>query len=339
MPSSIFSSERAPKGGIGATIGIAVLCAILLLAGIEVFLRSNDGRTNLPLSKSRYADNLEKGLANPDRRTTLLLGASRVRSGFSSAAFAKRYGNAPLYYLATPGESPLALLTYLADRSAFSGYLIVALSGEFMSGNAYLQQDYVVNYYEDEWNLNQKINHRTGDWISGNLVLRQEVYSIANIIRTTLTETALPPVPYWRRNEATGESFYDFSRVRDLSLLAPPRRVSTSLEHPDPGWKANRSRLQKAVSGLTARGAKIALVRLPTSGNRWLNENTRWPREKYWNRISSPAGVVKLHFQDVDVIGRFDQPDWSHIDERDKAAFTSALLTALESRGMTWDKP
>jgi len=138
-----------------------------------------------------------------------------------------------------------------------------------------------VQYYEDEWNPNQKINHRIGDWVSGQLVFRYEVYSTANIARTALIEATLPPVPNWRRNEVTGESFYDFTQVRDRSLLAPPRLLGTTPTHPDPGREENRDRLQKAVRRLTARGAKIALVRFPTSGNRWCNEQTRWPKEKY----------------------------------------------------------
>lgn len=48
---------------------------------------------------------------------------------------------------------------------------------------------------------------------------------------------------------------------------------------------------------------------------------------------------MKLHFQDIDALARFDRPDRSHIDQKDKPAFTCALLAALESRGMTWDKP
>jgi hypothetical protein len=42
-----------------------------------------------------------------------------MRSGFSATAFTERSGKAPLYYLATSGEAPLALLRYLAERTAF----------------------------------------------------------------------------------------------------------------------------------------------------------------------------------------------------------------------------
>ncbi len=339
MPSSTFSFERAPGKAPGKILVVALACAGLLLGGIELHLRGSQGHPSVPLSKSRYAANLEQGLGNTDPRTTLLLGASRMRSGFSSRAFDEHTDHAPLYYLATAGESPLALLFYLAELTDFSGKLIVSLTAGYLSGNARMDQQYIIDYFENEWNWNQKLNYFLGDQIASNFVFHQENYSVANVAKAALTLIKFPTVPYWRRNASNGESFYNFSLVRDhRTRLEPSRFLPSVTEVNDPVWEKNLSRLERAVSRLRDRGGQVALVRFPTSGNWWAIDQKNWPRFRYWDRIASAVGPSAVHFLDVEGMRQFKLPDSSHIDLRDKDAFTQTLLDALESRGMTWNK-
>jgi hypothetical protein len=338
VPSFISSFERVPAGAPGKTLVITLACAGLLLGAIEVHLRGLLGLPSVPLSKSLYAANLEKGLGNSDPRTTLLLGASRMRSGFSSRVFDERTDHAPLYYLATSGESPLALLLYVANMTDFSGKLIVSLNAQSLSGNARKDQQYIVDYFENEWNWNKKINYLLDDLISSGLVFRQENYSVANVVNSAWTLRGLPTVPYWRRNGSNGESFYNFSLIRDRSLLKPPCLQPSDTELKDPVWEENLFRLKRAMSRIRDRGGQIALVRFPTSGNRWQNDENRWPRVRFWNRITVVVGPISVHFQDIEAMSRFKLPDASHIGLRDRDAFTQTLLEALVSRGMTWIK-
>lgn len=338
MPSSTFSFERAPSGAPAKIFLVALVFVVLILGAVEHYLRSLNGNPSVLLSDSRYAAHLANGLGNPDSRTTLLLGASRIRSGFSSRTFDTRTDHAPLYYLATSGESPLALIVYLAMKTDFSGKLIVSLRARSLSGNALDEQKYIVDYFENKWNLNLKLNHMLGDRLASWLVFRQQHYSIANVIKSAVKERELPPVPYWRRHSVNGETFYDFSLVRDRSLLKPPiRRISEDqLNHSY--WEANLSRLRRAIARLRERGAQVALVRFPTSGYRWASDQKHWLRARYWDRIAATVDAVTVHFKDVEAMGRFNLPDSSHIDSRDKDAFTEALLDSLHSHGMTWNK-
>ncbi len=338
MPSSIFSFERAPDGHAGRTLLCAVAVAAVLLVGVESFLRSEGGAPSVPLSKSLMTANLDGGLSNPDPRTTLILGASRIRTGFSSRVFAEHTRQAPLYYLATAGESPLAMLVFLAEKTKFSGKLIVSMNANSLSGASMNEQQYIVRYFEDEWNWNNRMNHIIGARVSSSVVIRQENYAISNVLRSVIDLNKTPPIPYWRRNSPSGETFYDFSLIDDGSVLVPPALSTGAAEPADTAWEQNLAHFNKAVSRLTARGAQIALVRFPTSGNWWLNDQRQWPRDSFWDRIAVSTGAIKIHFRDVPSMTRFTLPDSSHLDRRDRDAFTRILLNELDAAGMTWRK-
>lgn len=336
MRSSTFSFDRAPAGTPLRVIVIGLVLVAILLCALEITLRVKGGRASVPLSKSRWAAQLERGLASEDHRTTLLLGASRIRSGFSSHTFKQRFPGTPVYFLATSGESPMATLTYLAEQTKFSGKLIVALHESALQPKNFWNQEYYVEYFEKEWNWNHKINFAIGDYISSELVFRQENYSISNTLKHAIDGRKWPSVPYWRLHTINGESFYDFSLV-DNGAQLKPATIKALSQSENPGWFANLSRIRHSVAALNGRGATVALVRFRTSGNRWNNDRLRWPRERYWNRLAAEVDAIALHFMDVANLRRFELPDQSHIDQRDKDAFTDALLDALIARGMTWD--
>lgn len=336
MRSSTFSFDRVPAGiPIRAVVSGLVFVAILLGA-FELSLRANGGRASVPLSKNRWAAQLERGLANDNRRTTLLLGASRIRGGFSSHTFKQRFPGTPIYFLATSGESPTATLVYLAERTKFAGNLIVDLHEGGLEPGSFWSQKHYVEYFEKEWNWNHKINFAIGDIISSELVFRQENYSISNTLHHAVSSRKWPSIPYWRLHTTNGESFYDFSLVDNGAQLKRGAIKSVS-QSESPGWFANLSRIRHSVATLNGRGATVALVRFRTSGNWWNYDRLRWPRERYWNRLAAEVDAIALHFMDVANLRRFDLPDDSHIDQHDKDAFTDGLLNALIARGMTWD--
>ena len=182
------------------------------------------------------------------------------------------------------------------------------------------------------------MNHIIGARVSSSVVIRQENYAISNVLRSVIDLNKTPPIPYWRRNSPSGETFYDFSLIDDGSVLVPPALSTGAAEPADTAWEQNLAHFNKAVSRLTARGAQIALVRFPTSGNWWLNDQRQWPRDSFWDRIAVSTGAIKIHFRDVPSMTRFTLPDSSHLDRRDRDAFTRILLNELDAAGMTWRK-
>jgi hypothetical protein len=343
VPSSIFSFERAPAGSPGKLFAVALAITALLLGSIELLLRSSGGQPSVALSKSLYASNLEKALTDRDPRTTLILGESRIRVGFSSHVFGGRTKEAPLYYVGTAGESPLAVFLYVAEKTDFSGKLILSLAEAWLSdepGKAPVleQTQYIVDYFENDWKLNEKLNEKLGHQLASTFVFRQKLYSITNLINSRLTRGKIPDYPNWRWNNPNGESFFDFTLAPQELVdgqVSMGKRVS---ELNDPMWLRNLSRLKRAIASIRERGGQVAVVRLPTGGTWWANDRKRWPRDRYWSRIAAAVGPMAIHFLDIPGMKDFKLPDTSHIDYRDKESFTRKLLDALASRGMTWEK-
>ena len=334
MPSFTSSFDRAPNTARLRKVAMAALLAALMLTGIEAWLRLMGGQTSFPLSTDRWVANLEEALSHDDPHTTVLLGASRIRSSFDSATFFGRFPDRPLFYLATSGESPLALITFLAEKTTFSGNVIVALSAPSLEAGQEHTQRFIVERFTKEWNLDKRLNHRIGDLVTGSLVVRQEYYSLANLSKS-LADDDLPMVPYWRRHGANGESSYDFSRVPN-PLQGAQRPLTQALVVDKEAWERNLDGLLRDVRTLHRRGATVALVRFPTSSVLRANERLTWPRTDYWDRMAKAEGAIALHFEDYESLRRFELPDMSHVDRVEKPRFTSALLDLLESNGMTW---
>jgi hypothetical protein len=86
--------------------------------------------------------------------------------------------------------------------------------------------------------------------------------------------------------------------------------------------------LQQAVSAIQARGGKVIIVNLPTSGFVQEADARRFPRRLYWDRVVATTSARTVHWQDYPALSSFTCPDGSHLDQRDEAAFTNALVTA-----------
>ena len=57
-------------------------------------------------------------------------------------------------------------------------------------------------------------------------------------------------------------------------------------------------------------------------------DEKRYPRARFWQTFAA-AVPASLHYADVPAFRGFICPDDSHLDEREQASFTSALVTAL----------
>lgn len=82
------------------------------------------------------------------------------------------------------------------------------------------------------------------------------------------------------------------------------------------------------------RGGKVVLLRMPTGKLVWEIDRRRYPRERFWNRLSDIPNITTIHFQDYAGLQFMELPDGSHIDMRDKARFTGNLADILTDQGV-----
>jgi hypothetical protein len=88
------------------------------------------------------------------------------------------------------------------------------------------------------------------------------------------------------------------------------------------------------VDKIQGHGAKVVIVRPPSSGRIWEIENSSYPREKYWNAFASRVSAPTIHFKDYAELARFECPDGVHLDYRDAIPYTKSLVKILSDQGL-----
>lgn len=100
-----------------------------------------------------------------------------------------------------------------------------------------------------------------------------------------------------------------------------------------PQYEASTRVLAAQAATLRARGARVYFVMFPSSGLVKEIDRRRFPREQFWDRFVALVGAPTLHFEDVPAMRDLVCPDGSHLDYRQRAAFTAALVQALGIAG------
>jgi hypothetical protein len=138
------------------------------------------------------------------------------------------------------------------------------------------------------------------------------------------------------------EFFYAYRAAREAGFDVPrdPRvdwkaieqqlkRVVARLRPADETVYDSRAReVERAVRAILARGGRVILLRMPTSGLVLEAEQKRWPRALFWDRVAASTRARTVHFEDWPGLNGFTCPDGSHLDYRDRSAFTEAFVDA-----------
>jgi hypothetical protein len=117
------------------------------------------------------------------------------------------------------------------------------------------------------------------------------------------------------------------SQARFLDLQS---RVATLSAEDDSEFMRSLDRVMAWVRRIEQRGGRVLFVQFPTSGLIREIDQRRFPRQLFWNRLQARMGAAALHVQDHSDLARFECPDGSHLDQRDRVGFTTALLQRLQ---------
>ena len=96
-----------------------------------------------------------------------------------------------------------------------------------------------------------------------------------------------------------------------------------------PRYEASARVLAAQAAALRARGARVYFVMMPESGLVKEMDDRWFPRAQFWDRFVRLVGTPALHFEDVPAMRSLVCPDGSHLDYRERRAFTAALAEAL----------
>jgi len=293
-------------------------------------------------------------------RAFIVIGASRAQLDLDLHSLATRTGMAPVQ-LAIDGNSYVPVLEDLAADERVRGTVLVEYQdGALRSGFPDDRAVEYVKYWRHLRTHGMSLNFESSE--SALVKVRQawmRSYADGAGPWMALSMRVMVPnaVPQYlvtlpdRQREANYSvvpmpGFY-FQRVmRNAGIEKPPTAPDFAslnqmlsaridqlqpLDAPDLGGRA--SHIAALVHRIEERGGAVIFVMFPRSGLVWSADERRFPRSRYWDRFITLTGAHGVHFEDVPALSAFRCPDGSHLDFRDQAAFTNALIDTMASRG------
>jgi len=340
VPSSTSSSEprQIPGGNWRAAWLVTLVIAIGLLGAVELVTRAHGQRPSVvddPVSWS-----LVRRTADDDPRVVAFVGASRMALGYSADAFAEVAPGLRGVQLAIDGASPFGVLADLASDPHFRGLAVVdmiewevGVPDTFNDARLYVQREHAL------WRAPGALVNRT---LAG--FAQSEVAFLAlggRRLVTSLIGGLRWPTPSWVAADRDRISRADYSlaepaalrRKRDNRLETIPAATPSPDE-----WIAIIARdIEPLFRQIRAHGGEVAVIHMPLSGRLIEIFDQKYPRPRYWDVFAAQSAAHVLHFRDIPAMAKLTCPDEMHLDQKDHAAFTRALIAALREQHLVRD--
>ena len=333
MSSSTSSFDRA-DGCLtaGQLVSALALFAVLLLV-IE-------GLWRYAGATPEYVDSLERWAyaraAAPIGSPIILAGDSRMQFAIDVEVIEARYPGANVRQLAVAGRQPFATIQDLAVSSDFRGVVITSLMPFDIMKPFREDQQLYVEYYESKWTFNNRLNFLADNVLESVLISRQQKYGLNSMLHTVLRTSKLPAAVQYLHTHFNREVDANY-RLANLEFQVPARieqaRARYNWLYPidKAQWLASLRELDALAGGIVARGGCVVAVRMPSANELYAEEVRLFPKTEFWDRIAASRSIIAVHFLDIPGVGDFRLPDLAHVDEQDKAAFTTALFDTIES--------
>jgi hypothetical protein len=343
---SSTSSSSTPFDRAPSRPWIRILAAAALLygttaVGLELLWRSRGIVPTVADSMDLWAAARERARAITDQRLVVLAGDSRMRLGFDTETFARRFPGYLLVNLAIEDNSPLPVVRDLALDQRFCGLLIVQIVESYFlvhQGVHMVAQRYVDHYWRS-WrvSLDRRVDTALSAWLTSHLVLLQSHTSLKAVLSGLAYRRRLPGPSEVRTLPDRSRSM-DFRYVNDVPgyLARNLRDARADVAPPGYGardWERDVSVARPWIEMIRRRGGQVVFVRTPEAASLRAIEEQAFPRAENWDRVSGQAGAPTLHGDEFANVAELAMPDGVHLDVTAKAAFTSELLDMLIRNG------
>jgi hypothetical protein len=336
----------------------AALAALLFVGLMELRLALRGFQPTALDSEARWIEQRRRAAALGER-ALILIGSSRMQLDADLDVLRARTGLEPVQ-LAVDGSSFVPVLEGLAADPAVRGTVIVDFLDHLLThrdeDTAHAWQR---AYERSRARVDLPDFDRAERWLSG--AWRQRLRSYADgalpwgaLVHRVLASTPLPQYLVTRPDrsrlgdytQVAMPAFYYQRVLRELGRDARSRGAGLTWSEFDAALRARIEQipprtdavdaylagvraLAAQARALRARGGRVHFVVLPTSGLVRLLGERRFPRALFWDRLAREVGAPALHFEDVPALREWTCPDGSHLDVRQRAAFTHALVDAL----------
>ena len=333
-PDADIAKTPTQRWGVAWIVALAVAAA--LLVAVEFAWRAHGYGPNVIDSPQLWSAERDK-VYGTDPRPLVLLGASRTEYGFDMRVLREELPGYRPVMLAVNGIYPLATLRDLARDPDFRGTVICDVeSNAFLSEYAALQQPYV-DYYHHHWTPSWRVHRALLDmWQRTAAISNPDFGAIALVRRAFMT---VPPLQNYVTYHADRSGDLDYTRTdpegakRHFAAVVETNVARLPKYTPDQ-WFVEVEKALADARAIEARGGRVIFYESPISGlNRDVMDRV-YPPELYWNRFAAASPVAVVSARDFPSLTAFPLPDDSHIDWRDKAAYTRAVIGVLKAKGL-----
>jgi len=345
-----------PLPGLGRSAWLALLVALVLLAGWEAWVRSQGVTPSYRNSDGLWVEQRRR-INHGAGDGWVFTGSSRVLFNLQLPVWERLDKRRPVQ-LALEGTSPVSVLEGLADDEDFTGKVIVGVApGLFFSGYEYRRPaiDRYLNESPSQW-LGQRISLLLEPWLAFYdydyalpAILRRQPLPERGGVEFDLEVRKLSNMERDRNNRMWDRLEYD-EAYRELARRIWAMNWKPFAEEPEAVQEklleARQKQLDRAIEAtrkLQAKGAEVIFVQMPYEGHYAVAEPDIAPRELTWDVLLEQTGALGLHFQDHEEMQGYWLPEWSHMTAAEADRFTEAFYALVQrelaARGTAGGKP
>ena len=338
MPSSISSSnDRLPGGPWGRTWVVALVLATATIGGVEAFWRVHGFRPTLIDDMDLWAAQRTKVPAGGD--AIVLIGSSRNQAAISLDVLRRELPGREVIQLSLSGGRPLAVLRDLAEDEGFRGVVLCDILPLCLLPEGREGQAPYVRYAHRSFNIARWVERTLKTAVQSRLVVNSTQLRPAYVF-TAIHARKLPERVFFFIH-ADRSRHMDFQGVdgkrREAAIALVARQTGYRVAVPPDiaGWQADVDVAERLVERIQARGGKVVYLSHPSGGEVRELEESHFPRARYWDALAARTkATAVIRSDDVPALTGYVCPDGSHLDYRDAAPYTEALLAELRARGV-----
>jgi hypothetical protein len=320
----------------GRTWWLTVALFALALGGLEAAWRASGHTPSVVDDDALWAEQLSR--LDSDPGTVVLIGMSRMQLDFSSEVFHRRFPGRKLIRLEAPLRHPVSALRILAMDGGFRGTVIASVSLPWLRNGVYQGFAREMKFYRDHYGPNERFNRNVATVVQANLVSVHPTLNLRDAIVARVSRERWPD-PHFIQTLADRSriGLYDLHPniryfSRGLALVTANRHEE---RHVSPKALIRQlGPMQQLSLRIAARGGRVVLVRLPTSGRIWEEDEKWYPKAQYWDVFARQSVSATLHWRDAPRLADFETVDGSHLDGSLRDRFTERLLDELEAKGL-----
>jgi len=365
MPSSISNSDgNASDRFPWLRVFVAVaLLSLAFTALMEVDLAWLGYQPTVQDSPERWAKERARASRLGDR-ALILIGNSRFQLGLDLDKLRSETNLEPIQ-LAIDGTSFVPVLKGLADDPSITGPILVDYSSGAVEESgvpgrteaeiyerAYRRElsrnpnDYSLIRIESK--LTEIVHENLRSYADGATPLmslltrvmpqaKSEQYLVTRTDRSRMADYHIGSIShryYFRVARTLGmEKSIDLAAPNVERILRS--KIDAIKPHSISNFMVGTHRVLEMKASIEARGGKVIFIEMPTSGMVREIEGRTFPREIFLKAFEREIGTTAISAIDDPDLQKFNCPDGSHLDFRDRAKFTEKLVHALETRGLS----